>query len=522
MSSTRPFANQSSSPKQQKSKSRRNTTKRRQRQILRTRMIQSSLPAAKTFRFRGPRFRRVFSRRQEQRIVMTGYDLVNALPMLPPSTGNYKGTFAVIPSNPAYWEGTRISGIAKVYQLYKPLYFAVRYVPSVPFTVPGQVVYGTEWTTSIPNDSQQQSLATSNGGGITTVYQPTVSRVICSNAYLPQRSYNVAGDMSSQSVNPFNFRAMYVGPTAEMNVSPGYFILSWRYEFINAIGSTDRQFATITSSDSPAVKHIIDSSNLRTIEWGVVIGVLKNVAVQVLRHCAVYLLETVLAHLKQGNANDTTDESVRISSGAMLTYQTGRQDIDGKSIVTQNGVDYEIPDDTPVYVYMNGQPLIRSGPTPPDPCENHHMLIDFYKRNNGVAEFPNYNLLDDPGTYTVSFMTLDVNITLTKEDNIYKKIKAVVNKVPENEHLYARFISSNAYVDDIPIPMSTAGSIEVTIPFGFIDRIPAYGPEDPEVQFDTSIDREMQLNRSLEFPETTEYIEHPDNYSFEYNLRSHC
>lgn len=45
-------------------------------------------------------------------------------------------------ANPLYWYGTRISGIAKVYQKYKPRFLRFRYAPSCPATSTGSISMG--------------------------------------------------------------------------------------------------------------------------------------------------------------------------------------------------------------------------------------------------------------------------------------------------------------------------------------------------------------------------------------------
>lgn len=483
----------------------------------------STLPAARTFTFRGPRFRRIRSRRQEQKVVLTGYDLVTAIPMVPPSYADIGGTFCCIPANPAYWTGTRISGIARVYQLYRPLKFVVKYVPSVPVTIPGQVVYGTEWATSIPTTTRQQSLATSNGGGITTVYQGTTSNVCCSTSYLPQKNYNVAGDFTDQSVNPFQFRAMFVGDSSALTVSPGYFILYWTYEFTNAIGDTNRQFVAVTSSTDSAVSAVLAQSNLKAIEWGVVIGVLKQVAFTVLRHVAIYLLDTVLAHLRQGDANDIIDEEVNISSGSLLTYQTGKQTFNGQSIVTQNGVDYEIPDDTPVYIYMNGQTIKRTG----GPSESANFLTDIIGINGNYAWGPGYTPSSQITNWNLKFpstignhVVVFSNSTPGSLGTMYKTLKMSYDGSDVNNY-YAIGVTDKGIQWSYKLTPTSAGEVNTTLPINFYIKFPdpklqetATGNGEASLQFDPIISNVNPFNNY------DSYEELPDLNSYEDNLRS--
>lgn len=330
--------------------------------------ITRTVPAAYTHTFRGPQFARVSSSNNDQTIRLRGFDLVQPVPGFQYMTGA-SGVFLVIPSNPAYWQGTRIAGVAAVYQQYRPLRFDVKYVPSVPVTVPGNVIYGTLWQQGVTDEALQQSLATSNGGGIVTCYQSAWSRVRCNNNTLPQKFYEVAGHPATQSANPFHWIAYYSGG-GEQSAPPGYVIVHWEYEFTVGVGSQTRSFETITAAN-PSAKLLMKQANIVSF-FGVPISILKTAAIRLLRKCAIVILSDVLSHLSQGASNDTTDESVTLPSGSSFEYLVGPQTNDAHSIVTQGSDRYEVPDDTLVFVLMNGQTVQRTITS-----ADHTPVIDF-------------------------------------------------------------------------------------------------------------------------------------------------
>lgn len=88
----------------------------------------------------------------KNRLRVSGCDLVYRIPDA--VTSNSNQAFVVIPSNPAYWTGTRVASIASTYSNYRPIRMSFHYVPQVSVTTPGTVVMGTLWN----QGSQGQSL----------------------------------------------------------------------------------------------------------------------------------------------------------------------------------------------------------------------------------------------------------------------------------------------------------------------------------------------------------------------------
>lgn len=75
---------------------------------------------------------RTYSRGSEMHVV--GRDLVTPIPNNVVGRDYLEQLFTVIPANPAYWTGTRISQLAPGYMQYRPLNFKWEYVPQVAVT----------------------------------------------------------------------------------------------------------------------------------------------------------------------------------------------------------------------------------------------------------------------------------------------------------------------------------------------------------------------------------------------------
>lgn len=184
-----------------------------------------SLPAAYASHVR-PRFN-VFSRSATAARV-SGCDLVYPIPDSVEADG--ANIFALIPCNPAYWTGTRIAQFAPAYMNYRPLSITFSYIPQVAVTQAGTVFMGTVWNGAAPASNIQQSLVTSNGGCLTQCYVPC-DTTINLGSNLPQNLFTLSGALGPDS-SPFLFLAGVRGAS----VIPGYFYVSYTYEFKNPIG----------------------------------------------------------------------------------------------------------------------------------------------------------------------------------------------------------------------------------------------------------------------------------------------
>lgn len=166
-----------------------------------------------------------------------GRDLVYSIPTSL-STENDCDVITVIPCNPAYWTGTRISAIASGYQNFRPLKFKITYVPQCAVTQQGNVLGGTLWSMSPNNENLQQTLRTSNGGMLTQCYKSKSINVQLKRN-LQFNLFRTGGEFDQQS-NPFIFMALSIAciDTNNNKIVPGYFYVTYEYELKNPIGNT--------------------------------------------------------------------------------------------------------------------------------------------------------------------------------------------------------------------------------------------------------------------------------------------
>lgn len=184
-----------------------------------------------------------------------GRDLVYSIPSSL-STENNTDIITIIPANPAYWTGTRVSAIASGYQNYRPLKFHVSYVPQCAVTQQGNVIAGTLWAMAPSKQNLQQTLRTSNGGMLTQCYKPHTSRVQL-RGNLQFNLFRMGGKFDQES-NPFIFIALSIATTDQSNnrIIPGYFYVTYEYEFKNPIGNTVQYY-----NSNIVKKKILDGYN---------------------------------------------------------------------------------------------------------------------------------------------------------------------------------------------------------------------------------------------------------------------
>lgn len=182
-------------------------------------------------------YRRYFNMKNmgETAVKISGCDLIYKIPDNIQTLQN-TNVMTIIPANPAYWTGTRISAIAQGYQNYRPVALKIHYCPQCPVTQQGNVIGGTLWDDVPSADSIQQSLKTSNGGFLTQCYQP-ISTTIRLKSNLQINLYRMAGDINQQS-NPFYFIALSIAAYNNNNqlINPGIFYVEYTYILKNPIG----------------------------------------------------------------------------------------------------------------------------------------------------------------------------------------------------------------------------------------------------------------------------------------------
>jgi hypothetical protein len=171
-------------------------------------------------------------------VKVQGRDLIYKIPETMTELELLSRVITVIPSNPCYWTGTRVSALAQGYQNYRPLRFNVHYVPQCAATQQGNVLAGTLWNQAPTNENLQQTLRTSNGGMLTQAFKPASSKVRL-KTNLQFNLYRSAGQFDQES-NPFIFLAIALGctNTQNKNIVPGYFYVTWTFIFKNPIGHT--------------------------------------------------------------------------------------------------------------------------------------------------------------------------------------------------------------------------------------------------------------------------------------------
>jgi hypothetical protein len=157
---------------------------------------------------------------------VSGYDLIYNT-----EEGIVQGPFCVVPCNPAYWTGTRISTVANSYSQFRPISMRFDYYPQVSTMNNGNVMVGTIWNNNTNTNNLQQTLATSNGGKIFPVYS-SCRIPIKLQTNLAQNLFDFQGYLDSKT-NPF----MFIATTQQSNnIIPGYFMVSYCFEFKNPIG----------------------------------------------------------------------------------------------------------------------------------------------------------------------------------------------------------------------------------------------------------------------------------------------
>lgn len=192
----------------------------------------------------------------------SGTDLIYPIPATINSSTDT--LFAIFPCNPAYWSGTRIAQIAPAYQNYRPIRFRVSYIPQVAVTQPGTVFMGTLWNEGAPVNDIQQSLFTSNGGCLTQCYIPCDTNVAL-GSNLQQNLFQMTDSLHPDTC-PFLFLAGVRGG----EVVPGYFYVTYEYEFKNPIGRawTFYNSGLTTYSSLPDVASYNNQTIVLTSQFG--------------------------------------------------------------------------------------------------------------------------------------------------------------------------------------------------------------------------------------------------------------
>lgn len=269
----------------------------------------SRMPMAQTRGFRKALTQRMTGKNS---MIVSGQDLLTEIPY--ELTQLNTNVMAVVPCNPAYWTGTRISTLAVGYQNYRPLSIRITYIPQCAATQQGNVIGGTLWNQVPDEDNLQKALRTSNGGFITQVFKSHTT-VVKLQANLPLNLFRMGGALDNTS-NPFYFVAMSIGATNQQGqvIVPGYFYISYKFELKNPIGNSITYF-------NLGLKDIMQ---LNTYDN----------------------LTGVLVSRKQKTGVDIFTE-------VQLDYNVEAEQEEQQYIVKYNGMTLDIPDDTLLYAFGN-------------------------------------------------------------------------------------------------------------------------------------------------------------------------
>lgn len=413
--------------------------KRKKRNAKNKRMIRTkAIPMAIATTQRKPYFRRLNSKNNEQEIIIEGEDLVIPTPNALPTQATSSDLFLTIPANPLYWTGTRISGVANVYQQYRPLKFEVEYIPQVPVTVPGQVIMGTLWNNGSPAQSLQQTLMSSNGGRMTQCYKPCRSNVICNRTTLPLNQYNIHDDLALNTSNPFIWAAHYsgawVGGSTPTTNQPGWVYIRWKYLFSIGLGNRGYSVKVYNELSEQQV-----TNSPFTAGWGIVLSYLKSYGLPILRKVAIVLIREVLATLTATVSTNDKPKSVTLPVGSIYTVSPEELLKPEVVIKGSDGVSYTISADNRACVYMEGDEVV-SGSEPPGPALNYAAIKakDYPKDENYLADIQYQGeeissvtiYINRPDTTTTAYYqigvahelyyyAIDLNFSLSIATNIY-------------------------------------------------------------------------------------------------------
>lgn len=339
----------------------------RRAQNNKTKNIDRSLPLARGRRTKFTRTSRmrVFND-SNQSISLAGTDMFQ----LQSDQANGFHMTCNILANPLYWYGTRIAGIAKVYQKFRPKHLRFRYVPSCPATSSGSVTIGViEAGVTLSPETAVTTLLNSGGKNI-NIYQTDAID------YYPKirEPCYVDGDISKPVVNPFTF-CMYTLKNAD--VPPGIIYIDWEYDFLQGSGDQQLPIAVITSMTNQQKLALMSSNsdlfneNNLKFGWGTVLGFLKTVGVPILRKIGIVVCESVLAWLSddsKSNAVMTNQVTIRDVSFLTIDPSDVYTSPDGKTRVKDaNGSDYYLPDTARVAVYMAGDEIVNKKTSSPSP-----------------------------------------------------------------------------------------------------------------------------------------------------------
>lgn len=354
-------------------KSQKNPQRRQGRRPART--TTQALPAAYATHVR-PRFS---TRITGSGMQVTGCDLVYQIPA-DLSVVADEELMAIIPANPAYWTGTRIAALAQGYQNYRPRRLTFHYIPQVAVTQAGTVIMGTLWNASAPTTGIQQTLLTSNGGCMTQCYLPCDTSVILGRN-LQQNLFQFSGPLGIDS-NPFTFAAIVRG-SGDL---PGYFYVSYDYEFRNPIGLSwvflntgIRPYSSISATQNTSVILAVPAGSFGA-------GTILDLeATQLYYHGTPVTIPGTTLVMALSNYQASTDElqvaQVTAASRPLTYYESGTFTGGFDFIATTPTGDYRFVD--------SAQPTAASFPIWMAPSGSEGSTLTLYSGDREIATLGN-------------------------------------------------------------------------------------------------------------------------------------
>lgn len=163
---------------------------------------------------------------------ISGFDLVSS------ALENYHNISYFASANPITWVGTKIAGIARAYQNYRPIRFRIHYRPQIGSTVSYSMFIGTVWQGNVitSREAIEPTLVTSPGGMYVPAWQISSTDVPLGSR-LPMRMFPTRD--ANLTFTPFCVvcRAAEGNSTSDAVAMPGRIFIEYEYEFSNPIGS---------------------------------------------------------------------------------------------------------------------------------------------------------------------------------------------------------------------------------------------------------------------------------------------
>lgn len=364
---------------------------------------------------------------------VSGADLVYTVPDTLPITADAV-TIAVIPSNPAYWLGTKISQVARGYQNYRPIKFNVHYVPHCAATQAGNVIAGTIFHEAPPTDNLQQSLRSSNGGIMTQVFKPATSVVKVGNN-LQKNLYRVGGNIDDDSM-PFYYIAIAIACKDSNNnrINPGYFYVDYTYTFKNPIGG-GIEFANSGITKFNDQLTTMKKGNISLILCEPKVGSNMTLGVGTMLDCEwstessgwkfyyngteVDAPNTYVWVFSNQQSNANTQEQMRAYTKTAINYDNELQTVSGQATIPANAAVMFQPDIDVIATLVNvtQSPIVMGIPTP-----NYYVTADIEQNfGNYMAGEPLGSYLPFTAAVADYYLRKFVFNTLTARANHYYK-----------------------------------------------------------------------------------------------------